>query len=116
MRPDRLRLRDLEVTRVVVDREVPTPSRATRDRVTRDRVTRDRLRRLEGQLGGIVRMFDEGRSCDEVVTQLMAARAALDRAAAQIVADHADDCLRGMPPAQARAKVRAAIGLLARLG
>lgn len=93
------------MTRVVVDRAVSTQGRATRDR----------LRRLEGQLGGIVRMFDEGRSCDEVVTQLMAARAALDRAAAHIVAEYAADCLRGTSSAQARAKVRSAIGLLARL-
>ncbi len=85
-------------------------------RVTRDRATRGRLRRLEGQIGGIVRMLDEGRTCEEVVTQLMAVRAALDRAAAQIVSDYADDCLRGTPPEQARAKVRSAIGLLARLG
>jgi len=39
----------------------------------------DRLRRVEGQIRGIQRMVEEGRECEAIVTQLMAARAALDK-------------------------------------
>ena len=39
-----------------------------------------RLRRVQGQIGGIVRMIEEGRDCADVVTQLAAASRALDRA------------------------------------
>lgn len=38
-----------------------------------------RLRRLEGQVRGLQRMVDEGDSCRDIVTQLAAAKGALDR-------------------------------------
>ena len=38
-----------------------------------------RLRRLEGQIRGLQRMVDEGAECRDVVTQLAAAKGALDR-------------------------------------
>jgi DNA-binding FrmR family transcriptional regulator len=38
-----------------------------------------RLRRLEGQIRGLQRMVDEGAECREIVTQLAAAKGALDR-------------------------------------
>ena len=38
-----------------------------------------RLRRIEGQIGGIVKMLEEGRDCADVLTQLAAASRALDR-------------------------------------
>ena len=52
-----------------------------------------RLRRIEGQLRGIQRMIEEERSCEAIVTQLMAARAALDKASLQIMSQHIDKCL-----------------------
>lgn len=39
-----------------------------------------RLRRVEGQVSGIIRMIEEGRECKDVVTQLAAASRALDKA------------------------------------
>ena len=39
-----------------------------------------RLRRAQGQVGGVIRMIEEGRDCADVVTQLAAASRALDRA------------------------------------
>jgi DNA-binding FrmR family transcriptional regulator len=45
-----------------------------------------RLRRLEGQIRGIQRMLDEGQDCQAVVTQLAAAKAALDRVGYRLVA------------------------------
>lgn len=40
---------------------------------------RNRLSRIEGQVRGLQRMLDEGKDCNDVVTQLSAVQAALDR-------------------------------------
>jgi DNA-binding FrmR family transcriptional regulator len=45
-----------------------------------------RLRRVEGQVRGLQRMLDEGAECREVVTQLSAAKAALERVGFRLVA------------------------------
>ena len=37
-----------------------------------------RLKRAQGQIGGIIRMIEEGRDCKEIVTQLAAVSKALD--------------------------------------
>ncbi|MGD9525568.1 MAG: metal-sensitive transcriptional regulator [Pseudonocardia sp.] len=52
-----------------------------------------RLRRVQGQIGGIVRMIEEGRDCADVVTQLAAAARALDRAGFKIIATGMRRCL-----------------------
>jgi DNA-binding FrmR family transcriptional regulator len=52
-----------------------------------------RLRRIEGQVRGVLRLMDEGKSCKEVVNQLSAVRNASDRALAQIVAENLQQCL-----------------------
>lgn len=52
-----------------------------------------RLRRVEGQVAGVVRMLEEGRSCQEIVTQLAAASKALDRAAFQMLANGLQQCV-----------------------
>ena len=52
-----------------------------------------RLRRVEGQVRGIQRMIEENRDCEAIVTQLMAARAALDKASLFIVSRHIEQCL-----------------------
>jgi DNA-binding FrmR family transcriptional regulator len=52
-----------------------------------------RLRRAQGQIGGVLRMIDEGRDCDEIVTQLAAASRALDRAGVAIIATGLKQCL-----------------------
>ncbi|TFV79284.1 transcriptional regulator [Blastococcus sp. CT_GayMR19] len=44
-----------------------------------------RLKRIEGQIGGIVRMIEEGRDCSAVVTQLAAASKALSKAGFAVV-------------------------------
>ena len=45
-----------------------------------------RLRRVEGQIGGIIGMIESGRDCNDVVTQLAAVSRALDRAGFKLVA------------------------------
>ena len=53
----------------------------------------NRLRRAQGQIGGILRMIEEGRDCKDVVTQLAAVNRALDRAGFAIIATGLEQCL-----------------------
>ncbi len=53
-----------------------------------------RLRRIEGQVAGVTRMYEEGRYCIEVLDQLAAARAGLEAAALLILEDHVNGCVR----------------------
>jgi CsoR family transcriptional regulator, copper-sensing transcriptional repressor len=52
-----------------------------------------RLKRVQGQIGGIVRMIEDGRDCADVLTQLAAASRALDRAGFKIIATGMRQCL-----------------------
>jgi DNA-binding FrmR family transcriptional regulator len=52
-----------------------------------------RLRRAHGQLGGVIAMIEQGRSCKDVVTQLAAVSRALDRAGFKIIASGLRDCI-----------------------
>ncbi len=53
----------------------------------------NRIKRAQGQLAGVVRMLEEGRECEDVVTQLAAVSRALDRAGFSIVATGLQQCL-----------------------
>jgi DNA-binding FrmR family transcriptional regulator len=53
---------------------------------------RDRLVRVQGQIGGIVKMLDEGRDCTELLNQLSAASTALTRAGFTIIATGMAQC------------------------
>ena len=53
-----------------------------------------RLRRVEGQIAAIQRMIAERRDCHAIAQQMSAARAALDRAAVQLMAQSMAQCLR----------------------
>jgi DNA-binding FrmR family transcriptional regulator len=53
----------------------------------------NRLRRAEGQLGGVIRMLEDGRDCHDVVTQLAAVSKALDKAGFAIVASGLRQCV-----------------------
>lgn len=52
-----------------------------------------RLKRVQGQVGGVIRMIEEGRECSDVVTQLAAAARALDRAGFKIIATGMRQCM-----------------------
>ncbi len=54
-----------------------------------------RLRRVQGQIGGIIKMMEDGRDCTDVLTQLAAASRALDRAGFKLVATGLRQCLSG---------------------
>ena len=54
----------------------------------------NRIKRLEGQLRGVKRMMDEGKDCKDVVTQLSAVRAGVDRAIGVIVSENLVECVQ----------------------
>lgn len=51
-----------------------------------------RLKRAQGQLGGVIRMIEEGRDCAEVLTQLSAASHALSRAGFAVLSTSLRQC------------------------
>jgi CsoR family transcriptional regulator, copper-sensing transcriptional repressor len=54
-----------------------------------------RLKRIEGQVGGLIRMVDDDRYCVDVLTQINAVRAALHKVEEQILRDHVSHCVAG---------------------
>jgi DNA-binding FrmR family transcriptional regulator len=52
-----------------------------------------RLKRIEGQIRGVMRMMEEDQDCKDVVTQLSAIRSATDKALAYIVATNLEKCV-----------------------
>lgn len=59
-----------------------------------DKQVQNRLKRIEGQLKGVLRMVEEGDDCRDVITQLSAVRSAVDRAIGVIVSDNLEQCVR----------------------
>ena len=55
---------------------------------------RNRLRRIEGQVRGVLNMMENARDCPDVVTQLTAVRSAVDKTIAAIVVNNLETCLR----------------------
>ncbi|WP_017470717.1 metal-sensitive transcriptional regulator [Amphibacillus jilinensis] len=54
---------------------------------------RNRMKRIEGQVRGIVRMMEEGKDCKDVVTQMSAVRTAIDRTMGLVVSSNLVDCV-----------------------
>lgn len=52
-----------------------------------------RLKRAQGQIGGIVRMLEENRDCEDVMVQVAAVAKAVDRAGFSILAGGMRECL-----------------------
>ncbi len=76
-----------------------------------------RLRRIEGQIRGIHRMLAEDRVCEDIVTQLMAARSSLDQVGLLIIDQHIDRCLAAREsPEEALRKLQEALRLWLRFG
>ncbi len=75
-----------------------------------------RLRRIEGQVKGIQRMLEEGRPCEDVITQVMAARAALDKVALSVMAEHMEECITdSSSSSQKKATIERALTLFLRM-
>jgi DNA-binding FrmR family transcriptional regulator len=80
---------------------------------------RTRLARIQGQIGGIERMVDEDRYCIDVLTQISAVQAALDKVALGLLDAHASHCVMHGPDELREARtdeLMAAVGRLMRRG
>ena len=53
----------------------------------------DRLSRIEGQVRGLRNMLEDGRCCEDVLTQLLAARSGLESASVLVLEKHLNDCV-----------------------
>jgi DNA-binding FrmR family transcriptional regulator len=71
-----------------------------------------RLKRVEGQVRGLQRMVEEQRDCEAILTQLMAARAALDRVGLLIADDFVERCFTDSVGDVARGRVSRVLTLV----
>ena len=79
----------------------------------------NRLKRIKGQVGGIEGMVDDERYCIDVLTQIAAVQAALDKVALGLMNDHARHCVMGATKDDQPEKTEelmAAVGRLMRRG
>jgi DNA-binding FrmR family transcriptional regulator len=95
--------------------EIPTRGyTATKDQLHK------RLRRIEGQVRGIGKMVDDDRYCIDVITQISAIQAALDKVALGLLDDHAHHCVIGAQALEEREtrtdELMSAVGRLMRRG
>jgi DNA-binding FrmR family transcriptional regulator len=74
-----------------------------------------RLRRVEGQIRGIEGMVEDDRYCIDVLTQISAAQAALDKVALGLLDAHAHTCVIGAKPNQQDARTEEMMAAVARL-
>jgi CsoR family transcriptional regulator, copper-sensing transcriptional repressor len=85
---------------------------------TKDQL-RTRLRRIEGQVRGLQGMVEDDRYCIDILTQIGAVQAALDKVALGLLDDHARHCVMGAPKDEQGEKTEelmAAVGRLMRRG
>jgi DNA-binding FrmR family transcriptional regulator len=78
-----------------------------------------RLSRIKGQVGGIERMVEDDRYCIDVLTQISAVRAALDKVALGLLDEHAHHCVVGADDKDQHARTEElmeAVGRLMRRG
>lgn len=76
---------------------------------------RNRLKRIEGQLKGVIRMIEEEKECKDVITQLSASRSAIDRTIGLIVSTNLVYCMSNEQQLQEKDKetlIKEAVDLL----
>jgi DNA-binding FrmR family transcriptional regulator len=77
---------------------------------------KNRLRRIGGQVGGLERMVDEDRYCIDVLTQISAVQAALDKVALALLDEHTRHCVVGADdPALREERTEELMGAVSRL-
>ena len=81
---------------------------------TRDQLL-TRLRRIEGQVRGVQGMVEDERYCIEVLTQISAIQAALDKVALGLLHDHAHHCVLGARDDERVARTDELMGAVGRL-
>jgi CsoR family transcriptional regulator, copper-sensing transcriptional repressor len=98
------------------DTDPATPTRgytATKDQLLK------RLKRIEGQVRGVQGMVEDDRYCIDIITQISAAQAALDKVALGLLDEHARHCVMGADgdeQADKTDELMAAVGRLMRRG
>ncbi|MCH9649365.1 MAG: metal-sensitive transcriptional regulator [Deltaproteobacteria bacterium] len=77
-----------------------------------------RLRRIEGQVKGILRMVEGQRYCMDILTQLRAAKAALGKVEEQVLREHVEHCVvqavQGDDPMERQAKIDELLDVVSR--
>ncbi|HEX5929758.1 MAG TPA: metal-sensitive transcriptional regulator [Solirubrobacterales bacterium] len=63
---------------------------------------KNRLRRIAGQVGGLERMVEEDRYCIDILTQISAVQAAIDKVALALLDEHTRHCVVGAETAEVR--------------
>jgi DNA-binding FrmR family transcriptional regulator len=89
-----------------------TPERgysATKDQL------RNRLARIQGQVGGIQGMVEDDRYCIDIITQISAVQAALDKVALGLLDDHTQHCVMGATKSSQPEKTDELMAAVARL-
>jgi DNA-binding FrmR family transcriptional regulator len=74
-----------------------------------------RLKRIEGQIRGIEGMVTDDRYCIDILTQISAAQAALDKVALGLLDGHAHTCVIGAAPDQQDERTEEMMGAIGRL-
>ncbi len=59
-----------------------------------DKTTINRIKRLQGQLNGILKMMEDDKDCRDVITQLSASRSSIERLIGVIVSENLAECVR----------------------
>jgi CsoR family transcriptional regulator, copper-sensing transcriptional repressor len=75
----------------------------------------NRLRRIEGQVRGVERMVEEDRYCIDVLTQISAVQAALDKVALGLLDEHARHCVIEAPEQMKEDRTQELMAAVARL-
>ena len=65
-----------------------------KDRVGESEIIQKRFKRIEGQIRGLMRMVEEEKSCEEILIQIGAAKAALHKVGQIILEEHLHHCMR----------------------
>lgn len=76
-----------------------------------------RLNRAEGQVRGVARMIQEDTYCIDVLTQINAVQAALDKVAIELLRDHAKHCLadKSLSTSETQAKADELVNAISRM-
>ncbi len=77
-----------------------------------DAKVKNRMKRIEGQIRGILKMMEEDKECRDVVTQMSAVRSAIDRTAALIVSMNLEQCIREEKGENSEDLIKEAVNLL----
>ena len=93
----------------------PIPATETHGYTPHKDALMKRLRRIEGQVRGVHGMVEDDRYCIDVLTQINAVQAALDKVALGLLDDHVRHCVQGADPSDQADKTDELMASVARL-